>query len=142
MLFDKKIPYNDRSWHPQIIVIALGANDFSTPLNPGEKWTTRDDLHADYEATYLKFLSGLRSRTPAAFFILWATDDAGGEIQAELQRVIGKLNASGDKRVIFIPVNGLTMSACDWHPSVADDEVISHKLQNFIDRHPELWNSR
>ena len=25
-------------WTPQVVVIGLGTNDFSTPLNPGEKW--------------------------------------------------------------------------------------------------------
>ena len=139
VLFDKRNAYRDGAWRPQVIVIALGENDFSTPLNPGERWKTRDELHADYEATYAKFLADLRSHDPGAFFILWATDAAGGEIQTEVQRVIAQRNADGDNRIAFIPVNGLSMSACDWHPSVADDELISGKLRDFLDSHPELW---
>ena len=47
----KTLTRNSDSWAPQIIVIGLGTNDFSTPLNPGENWKTRDEEHADYEAT-------------------------------------------------------------------------------------------
>src|SRR6185312_14756892 len=31
VLFDKKEEYSDPHWKPQIIVISLGTNDFSTP---------------------------------------------------------------------------------------------------------------
>ncbi len=58
VLLDKKQVYSDPSWKPQVIVIALGTNDFSTPLNAGERWKSRDELHADYEATYVRFLEG------------------------------------------------------------------------------------
>jgi len=35
-------------WAPHIIVIGLGTNDFSTQLNPNEKWTTRTQLQNDF----------------------------------------------------------------------------------------------
>jgi len=113
-------------------VIALGTNDFSTPLNPGEPWSSRDALHADYEATYLKFLQSLRSRHPHAFLLLWATDMAEGEIQAEVKKVVAKF-AAGDKRIAFVPVNALALTGCDWHPSVDDDRTIAAALIKAID---------
>jgi len=142
VLFDRQDLYADPSWDPRIVVLAVGTNDFSTPLNSGEKWKTRDQLHADYEATYITFLQKLRSRYPHAFFILWATDAADGEIQAEAQKVSRQLNADGDTRAAFIPVNGLAMSACHWHPSTGDDEIVAAKLVDFIDRHSPLWQPR
>jgi lysophospholipase L1-like esterase len=132
-LFEHSARYADNGWHPQIIVIALGTNDFSTPLNAGEKWATREALHADYEATYLKFLESLRARNPQAFIILWATDMAEHEIQLEANKVAEQMQARGDRRIAFIPIDALAMNGCHWHPSIADHDAIAEKLIRFID---------
>ena len=142
VLFDRQDLYADSSGNPQIVVLALGTNDFSTALNRGEQWKSRDQLHADYEATYVAFLQKLRARYARAFFILWNTDGADGEIQAEAQRVSRQLNAAGDIRVAFIPVNGLAMSGCHSHPSTEDDKVVAGRLIDFVDQRPQLWQSR
>jgi lysophospholipase L1-like esterase len=140
ILFDKKQNYRDSHWQPQVIVIALGTNDFSTSLNPGEKWKTRDALHADYETTYLRFLESLRAANPRAFFLLWATDTANGEVEREEQKVIEQWRARGEKRVAFLPVDGLQFSACNWHPSLDDDRLIADRLEKSIDGVPGIWN--
>jgi lysophospholipase L1-like esterase len=138
-LLDHSAPANDAAWQPQIIVISLGTNDFSTPLHDGERWATRDALHADYEATYVRFVQQLRAAHPHAFFVLWATDMAEGEIQAEVLKVAEQLRAAGEERIAFVAVNNLAMTGCHWHPSVADDEVIAGRLAAFIDSKTQLW---
>jgi len=142
ILFDKKVLYRDASWQPQIIVLSLGTNDFSTPLHPGEKWKTRDDLHADYEATYVRFLSDLRAQHPSAFIILWAVGAVDGEIPTEVSKVVQQRKAAGDTRIAFVPVGPLHMDACDWHPSTADDLTISQKLIDLIDHTPAIWQGK
>jgi lysophospholipase L1-like esterase len=142
VLFDKAAAYRDPKWNPQVIVIALGTNDFSTPLNAGEPWSTREALHADYETTYLKFLRSLRERNPRALIILWATDMADGEIAAEEKKVAEKFVAAGDKQTFFLPVNGLTFSACNWHPSTQDDQTIADALIKLIDSHAPGFQPR
>ncbi|SFU62012.1 SGNH/GDSL hydrolase family protein [Pseudoduganella namucuonensis] len=139
ILFDKATRDTAASWRPQLIVISLGTNDFSTPLNPGEKWKTRAELHADYEASYVQFVHALRARNPQAHFLLWSTDGANGEIQAEVKAVVARLKAAGEDRVGFIAVNGLTFSGCNWHPSVADDRTISDALIQAIEANPAVW---
>jgi lysophospholipase L1-like esterase len=141
-MLDPPSRYEDAEWNPQIVVIALGTNDFSTPLNPEERWKSREDLRSDYGATYLKFIQSLRSRRQDAFFILWAADGADGEIQQEVEKVAAKLHASGEQKLAFIPVNGLEMTACHWHPSLADNVRIAEELTEFIDARPELWRGR
>lgn len=128
VLFDKAQRDDDPQWNPDTVVIALGTNDFSTPLNLGERWHTRDELHADYEATYVAFLTSLRARHPHALFVLWATDMADGEIQAEVRKVVEQRKAQGEARLVFVPINGLAMTGCDWHPSVEDDRAIAKVL--------------
>jgi lysophospholipase L1-like esterase len=138
-LLDHAAPYRDPVWRPRIVVVALGTNDFSTPLKPGEKWASRDALHEDFETSYVRFVRGLRARDPRAFFILWAIDLADGEIASEVQRVAARLRASGERRLAFIPVTGLALSACDYHPSLADDRRIAAAIGGFIDAHPGVW---
>jgi lysophospholipase L1-like esterase len=141
VLFDHAARYESAKWQPQVIVIALGTNDFSTPLKAGEKWATRDALHADYESTYAKFLAELRARNPEAFFVIWATDMAGGEIEAEASKVVEQRKSRGDTRIEFIPVDGLAMTGCDWHPSLADHDSIATKLIELIAAR-KIWSRR
>ncbi len=108
VLFDKKQKYDDPAWRPQVLVIALGTNDFSTPLNPGEPWKTREELHADYEATYVKFLQELRAKNPKAYIIVWATDMANGEIEAEAGKVVQQIKQQGDQHISFLPIDELS----------------------------------
>jgi lysophospholipase L1-like esterase len=141
VLLDHGARYESATWHPHVIVIALGTNDFSTPLHAGEKWATRDALHADYEATYAKFLEGLRARNPDAYFVIWATEMAEREIQTEANKVVELRRSLGDSRIEFLPVDGLAMTGCHWHPSLADDEAVATRLIALIDAR-RIWSRR
>ncbi|MDE1161337.1 MAG: polysaccharide deacetylase family protein [Acidobacteriaceae bacterium] len=139
LLLDKKEKYDDPSWNPQVIVIALGTNDFSNPLHPNEPWKSRDELHAAYEKTYVQFVEQVRKRNPKALIVLWSTSYSNGEIASEVQKVLSTLHAAGDKRVDFVQIGDLSMSACHYHPSASDDLLISGKLIQDIDSHPDVW---
>lgn len=142
LLLDHSARYEDRAWHPQVIVIALGTNDFSTALKPTEPWKSRDELHADYQATYLRFLAALRARNPAAFIVVWATDMAEGEIETAAAKVVKQFQSGGDEQIAFVPIDGLTMTGCNWHPSIADDDTIADTVIRVIDGHPAAWGAR
>jgi len=139
VLFDKAQPYKDPKWQPQLIVVSLGTNDFSTPLNPGEKWSNREQLQADYETTFVRFLTGLHSRNPGARFLLWAATP-NPELNAEIEKVVNDMRTAGVPRIDYVQVDGLAMTACNWHPSAADDAKIAAALERDIDLHPELWS--
>jgi len=141
-LFDGRTPAADAGWQPQVVVVGLGTNDFSTALNPGEKWKTRDELHAGYEATYVAFLRSLRARHPDAFFILAATDMAEGEIAAEARKVADQMRAAGDARVAFVAYPPLELTACDWHPSLADHRKMAQTLIDYLEARPDVWSRR
>lgn len=138
-LFDGKAPAVDAGWQPQVIVIALGTNDFTTPLKPEERWKTRDALHADYEARYVRFVQDLRRRNPRAFFVLWATDLAEGEIAREVAKVGDRLRESGETRLAVVPVTGLSFGGCHFHPNVADDAKIADAIGKAIDGRKGVW---
>lgn len=137
-LFDKSVTADDSTWHPQVIAISLGTNDFSTPLTAGEKWTTREQLHADYEATFVRFVKQLHQRQPQAYILLWASANDGSELQAELARVTDQVQRGGIDRIGFVPVSDLSLSGCNWHPSVADDRRVADALIHHLGAHDVL----
>jgi len=138
-LFDKARKADDAGWNPQLIVVALGTNDFSTPLKPGERWATRDALHADYEVRYMAFLRQLRAAHPHAHILLWATSLANGEIAAESNTVVARLTAAGMRDIGFVTVPKLAFSGCHSHPSVADDRTIAAAIETYVDAHTGIW---
>jgi lysophospholipase L1-like esterase len=138
-LLDHRFPWRRERWRPQLILVALGTNDFSTPLHAGEKWTDRQALRADFEAHYLRFLRSLRAADPGAFLLIWIADTGDGEIAREAGRVASRMAESGERRIAFVPVSGLALSACDWHPSLADDRRIAAALAGAIDARRDIW---
>ena len=141
VLFDHSVRDEDRAWQPQAVVIALGTNDFSTPLGEGERWKDRAALREDYERSYVAFVQSLRARWPDAHFLLWSTGLHEGEIRRSVQRVVARLQEAGETRAGYVPVDGLEMGGCHWHPSLADHARIADILQARIDALPGLgWS--
>jgi len=142
VLYDRKRVYSDPNWLPQLIVIGLGTNDFSTALAPTEKWKKRAELRRDFENGYVRFVKYLRARNPGAFFLLWTADTGNSETTSEVANVADHLRRSGEERLGFVAIRGLALSGCNYHPSVDDDKVIAKTLGNFIDEQPRVWPSR
>lgn len=134
--------YRNDDWRPQVVVINLGTNDFSTALKPGERWADRQALRDDYVATYVRFVLTLRARQPQAFIVLMAPPSAENEIADQVDRVAETLTAQGETRLAVIPIGEMELTACDWHPSIRDQQAIAARLSAFIDQRPELWQGR
>ncbi|WP_458248894.1 SGNH/GDSL hydrolase family protein [Streptomyces sp. MAI_2237] len=130
-------------WRPQVVVIGLGINDFSTPLNPGERWSTAAELVADYERAYHGFLDKLRAQYgPGTFLLVSATRLADTTVFAETtRRIVRTRNDRGDDRVghWYYDGAGLDYLGCDWHPSVHDHRIISGLLDEHLAALPLRW---
>ncbi|WP_372013319.1 SGNH/GDSL hydrolase family protein [Pseudoxanthomonas sp. 10H] len=140
LLFDRATPDAGEGWDPRVIVVALGTNDFSTPLHPGEPWPDRAALRADYARTYVAFVQSLRARHPRARIVLWSTDLFDGEIRAGVEDVLARLRAAGETRTTYLAMTGLRMDGCHAHPSLADHERIATALVAHIDALPVDWD--
>ncbi len=134
-------PYFDPAWNPEIVVIALGGNDFSTPVHAGDKWATLENLRADFIDSYIGFVKQVRANYLDANFIL--LDYGEDEVGKDVAEVIKRLNAEGETRVMpFSTGGGFEQTGCDWHLSTNDDKRISASLITFLDAHPDLWNGQ
>lgn len=140
--------WRDESWQPQVIVVGLYANDFSTPLKPGEKWATDAEFVAAFVGAYQPFLAELHRRAPdAAVLVVWP-DFAGqpdariaAEADAARRSIAGFAQALGVRTILFPVLTdlGLERSACDFHGSLEDHRKLAAWLGAYIEAQPELW---
>ena len=125
------------TWQPEVIVIGLGTNDFSTKLNETERWKTREELQADYVNTYVEFIKTLNRKNPKAHLILMASDKMEDELAKQVEIVLANAKTSGIKKIDFIKFTGLDYQGCHWHPSAEDDQLLADLLIKFIDA--KVW---
>lgn len=124
------------AWRPQIIVVNLGTNDFSTPVHAGEAWADVEALRADYRAKYVAFARMLMAKQPQAHLILMGSD----LFYDQVQQIAATLNRQARNPVITLHFGGLDMDGCHSHPSVKDDRTEAAALQALIEQHPDYWN--
>jgi lysophospholipase L1-like esterase len=126
--------WNFERWPPDVVVIALGTNDFSSALQPGEVYTDRNDLLAEYKSAYRDFLSLLRSEYPGVQLVLMATnlwpDD---EMVPAVQAVIAEEQAAGKNDVHYFYFHNVTGYGCAWHPDLATHADHGTKLATLIE---------
>lgn len=136
-LYSNNYVYNS-NWQPQVIVIGLGTNDFSTKLNDGERWKTRAELQQDYINKYVEFVKSLQRKNPKAQFVLMASTNAKNEIADQMTKVLDQLKASGMKNIDSIIFSGLDFQGCHWHPSAKDDKLLSELLIKHL-QSKKVW---
>jgi lysophospholipase L1-like esterase len=124
------------AWKPQIIVVNLGTNDWSTPVHAGEAWPDRQALAADYRAKYVTFARMLMAKQPQAHLILMGSD----LFYDQVQQIAATLNQDARNPVLTLHFGGLDMDGCHFHPSAKDDKTEATAVQALIDQHPDYWN--
>ncbi|WP_078892012.1 RICIN domain-containing protein [Streptomyces sp. NRRL S-350] len=128
---------NPGTWRPQLVVVNLGTNDFSTPVHAGEPWTP-DSLAAAYRDAYRDFLKELRTRYGAGTTFLAV---GSGQYAGYVQQVVKERTDAGDGRVRYwaLDSSGLDFQGCDWHYSAHDDRIIADRLTSFVSGLPMGW---
>jgi len=112
-------------WQPQLIVVNLGTNDFSTALKPGERWRDEAALRADYRKRYVEFVMKIHRSSPGAKFLLMGSD----EFIDDVRQVAGLLRQSPGVHVKAVRFGELDLQGCDWHPSLADHRRLAQLLE-------------
>ena len=131
-IYDRMIPGDPAplessagAWRPQLIVISLGGNDFSTPLHAGEAWTSPEALHAAYRAGYVAFARRLMASQPQARLVLMGGPTFAGDVEA-----VAKTLAS--PRVRTVRFEGLALDGCNFHPSLKDHERLATLIEPLL----------
>ncbi len=126
------------AWQPQLIVVNLGTNDFSTPLKEGERWRSQEALRAAYRGEYIRFARKLMARQPQARLVLMGGDTFFDDVRA----VAAGLDRRSAPKVTAVRFGDLEVTGCNYHPSLADHEKLAALLQGVLDRQPDLWRAR
>ncbi|MGC4807926.1 SGNH/GDSL hydrolase family protein [Micromonospora sp. DT233] len=129
------------TWRPQLVVVGLGINDFSTAVNPGEEWTP-ESLATAYRAAYHGFLDKLRARYGSRTVIVVSASDMGNAAFVDsVRQVVGERTQAGDDRLRFWhqDTSGWDLLGCHWHPSLHDHEILADQLTDLIDTLPLRW---
>lgn len=127
--------YDSKGWVPQVVLIGLGTNDFSTPLGAAEAaaYPTRQALYQAYQDRYRDFLKSLRARYPGVKFILMATnlwpDD---EMKAQVKQVIANEKILGNTDLAYFELLNLTGYGCGWHPDLGTHSQHSRQLTQMV----------
>lgn len=119
-------------WQPQVLVIGLGTNDFSTELTPDEGWDSRQALRADYMDKYTQFVKTLSLRHPRAYFVLMASDQMQGEIAEQVTEVAANAKRLGVTSIDYLIFKNLDYSGCHWHPSAQDNQYLAEQLIDWL----------
>ncbi|MCA9711536.1 MAG: hypothetical protein KDK70_37200, partial [Myxococcales bacterium] len=118
------------SWQPDVVVINLGTNDFSTDNDPPQ------GLFVD---SYVAFLTHLRDVYPDAFILVVAPSLFGAEVglvEGYLLDVVGQRQAAGDPDVAFADINVEWIgSGCDGHPNVVTHAGMADRLVEELQLH-------
>jgi len=131
---DGDVWQNPGTWHPQVVLVGLGTNDFSTALHSGEQWPTTDSLVSAYKSAYQGFLDKLRTRYGAGTTIIVDVPQASGTFADAARQVVQDRNSSGDSRVRYWNFGDLPLDllGCDWHFSARDHRLIASKLTDYL----------
>jgi lysophospholipase L1-like esterase len=114
-------------WRPDVVVINLGTNDFSTPLKAEERWKSDAELKSAYTRKYVEFTRDLQRHYPRARFILMSSDAFLSEVR-QVAAELGRRKPA--PRVVHF--SGLDLLGCDWHPSQSDHKLLADLLQKEL----------
>lgn len=118
--------WNFQAWHPQVVVIGLGINDFQGQGIPADT-----NL---FVQTYAQFLDTLRLRHPKVKFVLCATQVWPNDQLLPAIRKLALLEKGRGKEDVFVFEYGGEKTGLWWHPDVRDHQNIARELRPIVAR--------
>ncbi len=119
-------PWDFSQWVPDVVVIHLGLNDFSTKPHP---------TPAAFIEGYQRLIQKVRAAYPQAWILCFAT--TGWPYFSPLvQEASDSFNRWGDRKVLFVGYPSVPLSdlGCDYHPKVVAHQRLADILVPVIRR--------
>lgn len=126
--YSDAVPWDFSSWQPDVVWVALGANDY----DPGPNGDRPAPAAKSFTDAFRALLDVIRAKNPNAKIVLvvqaFVNDDypagynARTNIRKALQTLMSERKAKGDANVLFAELPQATeaeLTGCDSHPSVA-----------------------
>lgn len=118
----------DLRWQPDVVLINLGTNDFSTGGDPPQ---------ALFVSAYTGLLEALRADYPGALILSTVAPKLFGDdqVRAEtyIQAAVADRVGQGDARVKQVDIStASTGFGCDGHPSLATHRAMSERLVSVL----------
>jgi lysophospholipase L1-like esterase len=136
LLFKRTIPaleaplWDFKSWQPDLVVIFLGNNDFSTGSLP-PKAPSRADFIAAYNALIAAVRAGYPDSKPwilCLYHHVW-DGSASFDLGAYVKEVVkGQNEKLKDLKVSGVDMDPFSGSGCDYHPNLAEDKAMASRL--------------
>ncbi|MGR5066595.1 GDSL-type esterase/lipase family protein [Photobacterium sp. DNB22_13_2] len=126
-IFTGSEKYEDR--HPNLVVINLGGNDFSTPLQPHEPWPDMPTFYGAWIDGYVDFISKQRARYGDVPVIVVA--------KVWYHEIIGLLEAqllAQNIQDVYIHYYDADYLGCNWHPSIPEHQIMADALVEKINK--------
>ncbi|HEX2955937.1 MAG TPA: SGNH/GDSL hydrolase family protein, partial [Chitinispirillaceae bacterium] len=110
-------------WIPDLVVICLGTNDFSTTPHPDDSM---------YIGDYHKMITRIISNYPQAKICCVGTTET--IIQKLVKQVVTEENDQYIHPQVFYAEfpPSIEYTACDWHPSITDNKAITNNILKSI----------
>ena len=147
-LYDKSEMWDFSKYQPDVVCVNLGTNDTSPDLETPVSNTQDHNPNAQrgiacdeilLKAGYKSFLKTLRSKYPKAKIVFLCGSMLNGEglklISNTLDEVVKEAKKEGDKQVYrfnFTPQTGSLGYGADWHPSIAQQQLMAEELTPYL----------
>ena len=128
---DPSSHWNFKSWVPDVVVINLGLNDYTTQPQPDPK---------EFNAKYLELLARVRTAYPNAWIVSYNATGWPYFIQ-HIHDAVKEFKQRGDTQALsleFAP-HPPEENACDYHPNLKADQKLGEALAKQI---AGLWDDK
>ncbi|MBE0370947.1 lipolytic enzyme [Pseudoalteromonas sp. MMG013] len=118
--------------YPDLIVVEVGTNDFSTDPQPHEPWDDITQVQQAWVDEMVSFVGTLRSRYPDRTIVFMPRPAYPYDvIISSTEQAIKRLQQQGESNLYSHSFNS-QLSGCIWHPTKAEHQQIASELVKFI----------
>lgn len=129
-VFDAEVEFQDT--YPDLIVVEVGTNDFSTDPQPHEPWQTIAEVQQAWVTEMVSFVTTLRSRYPERPIVFMPRPAYPYDlIISSTEEALKHLRKQGQSQ-LFTKIFSSPLNGCIWHPTASEHQTIADDLAKFI----------
>ncbi|MFD2180514.1 SGNH/GDSL hydrolase family protein [Veronia pacifica] len=137
-VFGGKYQFSYEDKHPDLIVIEVGTNDFSTDPQPHEPWNNIGEVREEWVERMVEFTEQLKSRYDNTNIVYMPRPAYPYDyIIPATQEAMATLHSKGVEG-LFSHTFVSPLEGCIWHPTATESRDIATKLSAFIQQNELL----